>query len=93
MYDSEDKGPCYSSNNPKTLIRTFGKYSCVVFWRGLNRLSLYDLQLKFVGLTMTMRAGTSNRASLNMASNASNSVGSIRKILFHRIGITYSWQP
>ena len=26
---------------------------------------------------MTMRAGTSNRASLNMASNASNSVGSI----------------
>ena len=78
MYDSEDKGPCYSSNNPKTLIRTFGKYSCVVsLERGLNRLSVYDLQLKFVGLTMTMRAGTSNRASLNMASNANNDVGNV----------------
>ena len=78
MYDSEDKGPCYSSNNPKTLIRTVGKNSRVVSQeRGLNRLSVYDLQLKFVGLTMTMRAGTSNRASLSLATNGNNDVGNV----------------
>jgi vacuolar protein sorting-associated protein 11 len=65
LFDSDDKGACYSLRGPKALIKTFGKYSCLVtVERGLNRLSVYDLQSKFVGLTMTMRAGGNNPASV-----------------------------
>ena len=84
LYDPDDKGACYSLKGPKSCIKTFGKYTCLVtVERGLNRLCLYDLQSKFVGLTMTMRAGSNNRASLTRSGsgNDGSSISSDRRNL------------